>query len=262
MPTLSVTIITLNEQKYLPLCLESVNKLKCEIVLVDCGSTDKTLEIAKKFGAKVYYRKFDNYANQKNYAQSLASGDWILSLDADEELSPGLSSEIEHILSSDNLRSSSGDFPVAFTIPRVNIIFGRKILHTRWQPELDRHIWLWRKGAGNWSGDVHEEVVVRGLVGKLKYSKIHHQYDSVAEFLEMMNRYSDFEANQLNNNKVQFSLLKCLFTAKYNFLVRFVYRLGFLDGWRGFVLSYLMAIYQLEVWFKVWALRLETRPAS
>ena len=241
---ISVTVITLNEEKDLRFCLESVKSFSDEIVVVDSGSADKTVEIAKNFGAKIFERKFDNFQNQKNFAVEKTTGDWIFSIDADEEVSPELSIEIKKEVAASNF--------VAYTVPRKNIILGKFIRHTRWNPELDRHIWLWKKEAGRWEGDVHEEVVVDGIVGKLSGAKIHHQYETVAEFFDMMNRYSELESKQKITNGQKFSLFRMFFDPFYNFSVRFFYRLGFLDGWRGFVLSYLMALYHSNVWIKIW----------
>jgi glycosyltransferase involved in cell wall biosynthesis len=235
---LSATVITLNEEKCLVRCLESVKNLVDEIVVIDSGSNDKTVEIARKFGAKVFERKFDNYANQKNFASQKSEGEWILSLDADEEISEGLASEVKKAILSDKYD--------AYSIPRRNIIFGKFIRYTRWQSELDRHVWLWKKGEGKWEGNVHEELSVNERVGKLKNPKIHHQYETVSEFLQMMNKYSSLETDR------KFSYARFFWDPFYNFVVRYFYRLGFLDGWRGFVLSYLMAIYQQEIWIKVW----------
>jgi len=243
---LSVTIITLNEEKDLPRALNSVKKIANEIIVVDSGSTDNTVKIAESFGASIYYRKFDNYANQKNYASQKARGEWILSLDADEEISHELAKEI---LSQLTARSSQ---IFAYSIPRKNIIFGKLIKYTRWQPELDRHIWLWKRTKGKWIGDVHEEVAVEGEVGRLNKPKIHYQYETISDFLDMMNRYSELDATQKVKKGVKFSLVRLFFDPLYNFSVRYLYRLGFLDGWRGFVLSYLMAVYHLELWIKIW----------
>jgi len=240
MNSLSAVIITLNEEAHLAACLLSVKNIADEIIIVDSGSTDKTVEIAKKFGARIYTRKFDNYANQKNFAIEKATGDWILSIDADEEISSGLSEEIKLAIS----HQPSGIS--AYSMPRKNIIFGKYIKYTRWQPELDRHIWLWKKGVGEWVGNVHEELAVTGKIGKLKNPKIHYQYKTVAEFLQMMNSYSNLEARR------KFSIIRFIWYPIYNFVVRYFYRLGFLDGSSGFILSYLMAIYQLEVWVKTW----------
>lgn len=241
---LSLTVITLNEEKNLARCLSSVKGLADEIIVVDSGSTDKTVEIAKDFGARVYKKKFDNYANQKNFTIQKARGDWILSLDADEEITPKSKEEI-------NKAIKNNEFD-AHSMPRKNIILGKFIRFSRWQPELDRHVWLFRKGSGEWAGEVHEEFVVRGKVGKLKYPKIHHQCETVSEFLGMINRYSQLDVEKRIKKGTKFSLFKLFFDPVYNFLVRYFYRLGFLDGWRGFVLSYLMAIYHVSVWVKIW----------
>lgn len=241
---LSVIIITLNEEKDLPKCLDSVKEIADEIVVVDSGSSDKTVEIAKKFGAKVFEKKFDNYASQKNFAMEKSSGEWIFSIDADEEGSPELCLEIKEVIKQSKF---SG-----FSIPRKNIILGKFIRYTRWDPELDRHIWLWRKDKGKWVGDVHEEVEVEGAVGRLNNAKLHNQYETVSEFIGMMNLYSELEAKEKFREGINFSLFRLFWDPMYMFLLRFFYRKGFLDGWRGFVLSYLMAIYSLNVWIKIW----------
>jgi glycosyltransferase involved in cell wall biosynthesis len=243
---LTVTIITLNEEKDLPRALESVKNLADEIIVVDSGSTDKTVEIAIKFGAKVFARQFDNYANQKNFAANKATSEWILSLDADEEIPPELRSEIREQIADGGLQLA------AYSMPRKNIIFGKFIKYTRWQPELDRHTWLYKKNKGKWVGDVHEEVKVEGRVVALQNPKIHYQYETIHEFLVMMNQYSELDAAERFNNKIRFSYFNLLFQPIYNFFVRYIYRFGFLDGWHGFVLSYLMAMYEFEVWVKVW----------
>lgn len=248
MSTLSVTVITLNEEKDILRSLKSVKEIADEIVVVDSGSTDKTVELCKSVSAKVYVRKFDNYSNQKNFAISKASGDWILSLDADEEIEPALAQEIREKV----LKASDPSKTVAYSIPRKNIILGKFIKYSRWQPELDRHVWLFKRKLGIWEGQVHEELAVKGEIGVLKHHKIHYQYETVAQFLEMMNRYSELEAKQKVADGQKFSLIKMIVQPKYNFLVRYVYRLGFLDGWRGFILSYLMAVYHFMVWVKIW----------
>ncbi|MCH7641626.1 glycosyltransferase family 2 protein [Patescibacteria group bacterium] len=246
-PKLSVTVITLNEEKDLKRCLESVRDLADEIVVVDSGSMDKTVEIARKYGAKIYDREFDNYSNQKNYAIEKAKGDWILSMDADEEIPPKLAKEIKSKVKSQRSKVN------AYSMPRRNIILGKFIKYSRWQPEFERHVvWLFRKGRGKWVGDVHETVELDGEVGRLENAKVHYQYETVSEFMDMMDRYSELDAGQRVKNGVKFSYFRLFFDPIYNFLVRYFYRLGFLDGWRGFILSYLMAVYHLELWVKIW----------
>lgn len=244
MSKLSITIITLNEEKFIGKCIESVLGIADEIILVDSLSSDRTVEIAKGLGAKVFEHKFDNYGKQKNFASSKASGEWILSLDADEVLEEGSKEEILNAIKTNSFQ--------AYSMPRKNIILGKFIRHSRWQPELDRHIWLYKKERAKWMGEVHEEIKVDGRVGKLKFGKIHYQYENISQFLIMMNNYSSIEAEKRYSDGERFSVLKLIADPLYNFLVRYFYRLGFLDGWRGFVLSYLMAIYHTEVAVKLW----------
>lgn len=247
MAKLTVCIITLNEETDLANCLETIKDIADEIVIVDSGSTDKTVEVAYRFQAKVYSRKFDNYANQKNFASSKASGDWIFFIDADEWIEKELAEDIKTVINNSAIEC------VAYSMPRKNIILGKFIRFTRWQPELDRHIWLYKKDCGKWQGEVHEEFIPNGDVGKLKHAKWHHQYDTVSEFLSMINRYSELEANQRYERGERFSILEMFWRPKYNFIIRYFYRLGFLDGWRGFVLSFLMGIYHLSVEVKLWS---------
>jgi glycosyltransferase involved in cell wall biosynthesis len=267
---LSVCIITKNEEKDLPRCLESIKHLADEIIIIDDDSTDKTVEIAKKYGAKVFTRQLDNFAAQKNFAVEKATGDWIFAIDADEEATPELKDEIKHILNHSNntgykkdLRFKNYDLRKddkglqhkigqinGYLIPRRNIILGAEIKHTRWSP--DKHIWLWRNGKGKWVGDIHEEVEVEGWTGELANAKIHYHYETVAEFFAMLNNYTEREADQFVAHGRTFSYFQLFYAPLLSFFRRFIYKKGFLDGWRGFVLSYMMAIYRMTTWIKVW----------
>lgn len=242
--SLTITIITLNEEQNLKKCLECLKDLNAEIVLIDSGSIDKTLEIAKNYGVKTYFRKFDNFANQKNWALSKANGKWILSIDADEEISADLVKEIKK-----NIKNSKYS---GFLIPRRNFILGGEIKHSRWSP--DKHIWLWKKGFGKWVGDVHEEVIVTGKVGLFINSKVHNSHKTVSGFMKANDFYSTLEAKSYFKNNVRFSLKKMFWEFLFEFFIRFFYKQGFLDGVRGFILAYLMGIYKLIVWIKVWEL--------
>lgn len=243
-PRLTVTIITLNEERNLQRCLDSLKGLNAEIVLVDSGSTDKTLEIARNYGAKTYFRKFDNFANQKNFALSKTEGKWILSVDADEEITIDLAKEIK-----EKIKDSQY---AGYLIQRRNFIFGKEIKHSRWSP--DRHIWLWKRTYGKWVGEVHEEVEVFGKVGLLKNSKIHHSHENISSFMEANNLYSTLEARSLFRNNIRFSFGKMLGESLFEFFLRFFYKKGFLDESYGFILAYLMGIYKLTVWIKIWEL--------
>lgn len=239
--SLSVTIITLNEEGNLKECLESVKQLSAEVILVDSGSSDKTVEIAKNYGAKVFHRIFDNFANQKNYAMSQANGKWIFSIDADERVTQTLANEIKKV--------TQENIFYGFLIPRKNYILGKEIRYSRWNP--DTHVWLWKKECGKWVGIVHEEVVVGGHVGQLKEAKIHYQDETVKDFINTLNGYSNLEAIGKLKKGERFSFIKMVYDGIMEFGIRFVYKQGFRDGWRGFVLSTLMGIYKFMVWLKI-----------
>lgn len=241
---ISATIITLNEEKNILKALESIKDFVDEIIIVDSGSSDKTIEIAKKFNVKIFNRKFDNFANQKNWAVSKTTGDWILALDADEEITEDLKKEIKEKINDSNF--------TAFIMPRKNFILGKEIKYSRWSP--DKHIWLWKKGFGKWVGNVHEEVQVMGEIGVLKNNKIHNSHRTLSEFMKANDFYSSILATDLFSKKEKFSFSKMIWESIYEFVLRFILKLGFLDGLVGFILAYTMGIYKLTVWVKVWEL--------
>lgn len=241
MKKLGVAIITLNEEADLGRCLKSIVDWVDEISVVDSGSNDRTVEIAKEYGAKVVNRKFDNFASQKNFAAGLLNTEWVLAVDADEEIPQQLAKEIRQVIETDKY--------VGYSMPRRNFILGGEIKHSRWSP--DRHIWLWKKKSGRWQGEVHEEVIVQGDVGRLKHAKIHYQDRSIAGFEARNNQYSSLEAERLFKEGIKFSWWRMLRQAIYEFGIRYLYKLGFLDGWRGLVLAVLMAKYKLDVNLKL-----------
>ena len=206
---LSVAIIARNKSDISPNCLASAKSVSNDVVIITNAD-----------------HKFVNYSDQKNYAASKCKHDWVLSLDADEELSPELISELKTL-----------DFAFsAYQIPRLNIIFGKAIHHTNWEPMADTHIWLYDKTRSHWENPVHEEVVTSGSVGQLKGHKIHHSYQTVEEFITKANDYTSRETKLTN--------------PLFDFLRRYIWHLGFLDGWHGLFLSYLMIIYHLVSWVK------------
>lgn len=238
---ISAILITLNEQENISQALESLKNLADEIIIVDSGSKDKTLEIAKKFDTKIYFRKFDNFANQKNFALSKVTNEWVLALDADEEIPIALTEEIKDAVLDEQY--------AGYLIPRRNFILGAEIKYSRWSP--DKHIWLWKKDLGKWVGDIHEEVVISGEIGLLNNSKIHNSHKTVGEFMQANNFYSSMEAKMLFKAKTHYSFWNMLGEALFEFFIRFFYKKGFLDGIRGFALSYLMGIYKIVVWIKL-----------
>lgn len=172
--------------------------------------------------------KFVNFSDQKNYAASLCKHDWVLSLDDDEWLSPELIKEINNLMEEYS----------AYKIPRLNYIFGKPIYHTNWGPDMDTHIWLYDKRVCEWVGSVHEEVKNNGKTGILEGYKIHQNYTSVEQFMNKLNDYTSREIKLVN--------------PIFDFLRRYIWHKGFLDGWHGLFLSYLMMIYHISVWVKLW----------
>jgi glycosyltransferase involved in cell wall biosynthesis len=245
MPSFSVNFIVKNGEKTLTSALESVKDLSDDlIIIIDSGSSDTSEEIARKFTPHVFIRKFDDFSSQRNFAISKSRHDWIFSLDADEQLSQGLKSELSKFSQKENPDSS------AFYIPRQNIIFGKSIRHTNWDP--DGIIRLFDKTKGSWQGQIHESWVTSGRVGKLYSPIIHHNYGSVEEFITRLNTYTTVEAEQLFTHHTSFSFLRMIWDAKYDFLRRYIRHAGFLDGWHGLYLSCLMAFYHLTVHVKLW----------
>lgn len=243
MNLLSIAIIAKNEENNLQACLDSLKPLSDDIVVViDRTSNDKTEQIARKSDCEVYVREFDNFASQKNYAISKCKNDWVFAIDADEVVSLELVKEIKVAIGQ----------PVysAFRIPRHNYFFGRLVRHTNWSSKDDTHIWLFRKSVSRWEGEVHEEVVVDGKISNLKSPKIHNAYRNVEQFLQKTNQYTTHESRGQS-----FNYLSLFLDPGIEFLRRYIVHLGFLDGFTGLFLSYLMAIYKVVVLVKVWEIK-------
>ena len=248
-PSLSVVIITLNEEKNIARCLDSIVFSKkifseVEVILVDAQSQDKTLSIARQKGAKVLIRPWKGYSDQKNWAFSKAKGDWILSLDADEELTMKLTAEIEAVI------PTAGDIQ-GYAIKRRAFFLGKWIKHCGWWP--DPQLRLFRKGSGRFSDKpVHEGLEVAGKVSKLKEPMNHYTYDSLSKYLEKLDRYTDLTLLNPKPKKIKHWKLYLTLTPGFTFFRMFILRLGFLDGWHGFVLCALSSYHEFSKSAKVW----------
>jgi len=255
--TLSVAIITLNEAENLPRTLASVG-FAGEIVLVDSGSTDATVEIAKQAGARIFEEPWKGFAGQKNAAIAHATGDWVLSLDADEEVSPELRREIETLLAGEPAMG-------AYRIPRLNHFMGRPLKHGGYWP--DPKLRLSRRGAAQFEDrPVHETMKAECPAGQLKGCLIHHCYSTLDEYIEHMNRYSTASAEMMvRASRTSRSLFAFLWNALVNPAATFVYnygfRLGFLDGREGLVQHLNHSVYIHWKFVKAWqAGRARSRP--
>jgi len=242
MEKISVTIITKNEEHNIRDCLESV-KWADEIVVVDNGSTDDTLKICREYGAGVYPEEWKGYSGQKNSAIDKSRNEWVLSLDADERVSPDLHREISATLEGNP--SSDG-----FFIARKNFFLGRWIRHCGWYPDFNLR--LFRKSRGRFQERaVHERVEVQGETGTLKHPLIHETYRSLGEFYRRIDRYSTLAARELHSQGKRYRFRDLFFRPPFTFLQMYFLRAGFLEGHSGFLLSSLYSFYTFAKYAKL-----------
>lgn len=228
MPTLSVVIITLNEAQRLPACLESV-RFADEVIVLDSGSRDETAALAQAWGARVETTSdWPGFGPQKNRAVALARCDWVLSLDADEQLTPALQMEIQAVL-----RDPKHE---AYALPRLSSYCGRFIHHSGWWPdEVPR---LFKKETGRFSDDaVHERLLVSGSLGRLKAPLLHHSFAHPEDVLSKMNRYSSASAQAMAARGKRATIWTAILHGWWAFVRTYFLRRGFLDGREGFLLA-------------------------
>jgi len=261
MPLLSVAIITLNEERNLARTLASVS-FADEVIVVDSGSSDHTVEIARSFGAKVFIRDWPGFAAQKNFAIAQCSGDWILSLDADEEMSPELRTQLRRLLPT----NPPAD---AYFINRRNLFLDRWVKYGGYYP--DAKLRLFRRSAANFSHPphfeerpVHETITFDGESATLDFDLIHHAYPTLEIYLDTMDRYSTLGAQLLiDQGRVSRSIAafywNVFFVPHLTFLWNYVFRLGFLDGREGMLLHLYHSTYVSWKYAKAW---LSTRAAA
>jgi glycosyltransferase involved in cell wall biosynthesis len=243
--SLSVVIITLNEEANLLRTLASVSWAD-EIVVLDSGSTDRTREIAESRQAKVFVEPWKGFAAQKNSALEKATGDWILSLDADEEVEPELANEMQQAL-------AGNPFVAGFWIPRKNFFLKRWIRHGGFYP--DPKLRLFRRGTGHFEDRlVHEDLHVQGPTATLTNHLLHHAYPTLDSYLEHMNRYSSLGAQMAagNHNRPRFSFIDIVIRPRLTFFYNYFVRGGFLDGREGLLLHLYHADYVSWKYAKAW----------
>jgi glycosyltransferase involved in cell wall biosynthesis len=229
MAKLSVIIITKNEADNIRACLESVNWAD-EIIVVDSGSSDDTVNICKELGAQVHTTAdWPGFGIQKNRALSHATCEWVFSLDADERVTPGLRSEIESALNDPHGHD-------AFRVPRLSSFCGRYMRHSGWYPDYVTR--LFQRGSARFSDDlVHESLIVNGSVGRLRQPLLHETFHDLEELLAKINQYSTAGARMLDEKNKTATLKKAVGHAIWAFLRTYIIRAGFLDGREGFMLA-------------------------
>ncbi|MEQ8303989.1 MAG: glycosyltransferase [Cyclobacteriaceae bacterium] len=229
MTKISAVIITYNEEANIGKCIDSLKPVADEIIVVDCFSSDATKEICVDRQIKFVENEFLGFANQKNYAASLAQFDYVLSLDADEYLSTELSASI--LAAKDSLDKDG------YTMNRLSSYAGEWIRTCGWYP--DTKLRLWKNGKGVWQGQgIHEKVEIEGTasIGRLEGDLLHHAYDNISQFLEKIQRYSDIYALE-HRHKIESSGFKIFYKTTFAFIKSFFLKRGFIDGYKGLLIS-------------------------
>lgn len=231
--TLSVVIITFNEERNIARCLNSIEGLADEIIVVDSHSTDKTEEICRNFGVRFFSRDWEGYAAAKNFGNAKAQSNYILSLDADE----ALSEELRNAIRGEKERGFSG----AYAFNRLTNYCGQWIKHSGWYP--DRKTRIWPTNRATWEGElVHEVLKIEQMPVKiLKGDLLHYSYYSQEEHEKQIEKYTDFSARKAYNRGAKSSYFKIFYKTVFKFLRDYIFKLGFLDGSAGFTICRLSA---------------------
>jgi glycosyltransferase involved in cell wall biosynthesis len=246
----TATVITLNEASNIAAALESLTWVD-EMIVVDAGSTDATVAIARRYGARVETRAWDGYSAQKNYAASIASNDWILSIDADERVP---AAEIRALLDAGPARGG-------YRIPRVTWYLGRWIRGTDWYP--DYQLRLYDRRAGEWNGrPVHESVALQETPGQLRHDLQHYAYRSLSDHLATIDRYTTLSAEQWQKEGRRVSAAALLLHPAAAFLRNYLLRRGFTQGTPGLIVSALNSYYVFLKFAKLYELARASRPAA
>ena len=243
---ISVVVLTKNEEKNIVDCLESLSWCD-EMVVIDDNSEDRTLEVAKKMGAKVFARSLNSdFSAQRNYGLEKANGDWVLFVDVDERVSSSLREEIIQ-LTNNPINQCDG-----FYIKRNDFMWGKELKYGEVV-----NIWLLRlakKNSGKWTGKVHEEWKTKGKIGRLRNFIIHYPHSTISEFLRDVNFYTDLRSKELFEKGVRSDFISILFYPSAKFLSNYFLKLGFLDGMQGLVFAIMMSFHSFLVRGKLWLL--------
>lgn len=246
---LSVIVIAKDEEKKIGGALKSVVGLADEVLVLDGGSTDKTVAIAKSQNARVERQIGKTYSDWRNQGLKEAKGKWIFYLDADERVTPALATEIEN-----ELKNPQFD---AYAIPRRNIILGAEMKHGGWWPDYVKRLFA-RQKIKRWVGELHEEPIVEGDFGYFKSALIHQKHDNLSEMVEKTNKWSDIEAKLLfNSNHPSMSWWRFLRIMLGEFWYRLFWRLGVLDGTKGVIYNLYQVCSRFMTYAKLWEMQNE-----
>jgi glycosyltransferase involved in cell wall biosynthesis len=246
MATVTVVTITFNEEKNIKDCLTSV-RWADEVIVVDSGSKDRTVDVAREHATKVLLAPWNGYGAARNFALRHAAGDWVFWLDADERVTPELAAEIRRVVVENDVRHAG------YSVARRAYFLGRWIRHCGWYPS--RVIRLFRKGKGTFSENrVHEQLHVDGPVAPLSNDLLHFTDPTLHHYFTKFNKYTSLAAQDLKESGRSCSLSDLIIRPPFTFLKMYLIRLGFLDGMRGLILSMLSSLYVFTKYVKLWEL--------
>ena len=249
---ISACVLTFNEERKIERCLRSIAWCD-EIVILDSFSTDRTLELSRRFTDRVYQREWLGYVGQRNLIRDMASHPWILFLDSDEEVSPVLRDEILA-----EVEKGSGGY-VGFEFPRQVYFLGRWIRHGEWYPDVKLR--LFKKAHGHTEGqEPHDRVIVDGPVKRLKHPLWHYTYDDIRDYLDTLNRFSSITAQQQFSRGFRFGWTDVAIRPALRFLKGYILKGGFLDGVHGFMVAKINSFGVFAKYSKLWERRVRSDP--
>lgn len=234
MNTLSILIITYNEEKNIAKCLESVLNIADEIIIVDSFSNDSTISICKKYPTNIIQNKFVNFSDQRNIAITKATMSHLLFIDADEILSDELANNIKGL-------KNNGFKHDVYVINRITNLCGKWIKHGMWYPDKIQR--LIKKGVAKWTGDVHEKLKFNSEPSKgfIKGHLLHYSYDSVGQLVEKLEKYTNIQSKQMHRENKKANWIKLYINPIWAFISGYFIKLGILDGWQGLIIQYSIA---------------------
>jgi glycosyltransferase involved in cell wall biosynthesis len=248
--SVSVYILTFNNRRTIERCLKSLDWAD-ELVVVDSGSTDGTYEICQRHTDKLYRREFQGHRDQYQYAADLTTRQWIMFVDADEEVPPELVEEIGGMLKS---RAEDVD---GFFVYRRTCYLGKWIRYGGWYP--DGEIRLYRRDKGRWEGGLHAKIVVGGKVSVLKNKYLHYTYRDISDQIQTIDRYSNIAAQDMAESGKKFSLLKLLFHPPFRFIKEYLFKSGFRDGLPGLIIVVSTMFYVFIKYAKLWEISISKK---
>lgn len=255
---ISLVIITLNEEKNIERCIRSV-PFAAEVVVLDSGSQDRTVDIARKLGARVFVETWRGFAKQKIRATALALNDWVLSLDADEALSPELAQELTEILNSTisvpvSAPVNSQMLKEAYAMPRMTYYFKRWMRHSGMYPDYQTRLFN-RKQVSWLDANVHERIVAKN-VEYLKHPILHWSFADLSHQISTVNKYSSLRALDFKSANKKFSFFKMIFKMKTKFIETYLFKQGFRDGMPGLIASIVSAYATFLRWAKLYEIEI------